>query len=109
MEDDQWAAFGQALLSSHLPRLARPTLFNRSPLRASMTTPPLDGSTILVTGGAGFVGSALALRLKHVARGARVIAFDNLRRRGSELRVDSLRDAGVEFVHGDVREPADLA
>ena len=29
-------------------------------------------------------------------------------RRGSELNLPRLREAGVEFVHGDVREPADL-
>ena len=30
-------------------------------------------------------------------------------RRGSELNLPRLREAGVEFVHGDVREPDDLA
>ena len=29
-------------------------------------------------------------------------------RRGSELNLPRLREAGVEFLHGDVREPADL-
>src|SRR5262249_2600580 len=33
----------------------------------------------------------------------------NLRRRGSELNVPGLRDAGVKFVHGDVRRSEDLA
>ena len=37
----------------------------------------------------------------------RVVALDNLRRRGSELQVPRLL-AGVEFVHGDVRNPEDL-
>jgi CDP-paratose 2-epimerase len=36
------------------------------------------------------------------------VALDNLMRRGSELNLPRLREAGVEFVHGDVREPADL-
>jgi CDP-paratose 2-epimerase len=70
--------------------------------------PPLNGATILVTGGAGFVGSALALATKRVVPGCSVVALDNLRRRGSELRIDELRDAGIEFVHGDVRNPEDL-
>ena len=38
----------------------------------------------------------------------RILALDNLRRRGSELNLPRLRDAGVEFRHGDVREPTDL-
>ena len=64
---------------------------------------------ILVTGGAGFVGSALALRARTSWPEAEVVAFDNLRRRGSELNVARLREAGVAFVHGDIRQPADLA
>ncbi len=39
----------------------------------------------------------------------RIIALDNLHRSGSELNLDRLAEAGVEFVKGDVREPADLA
>lgn len=66
-------------------------------------------SAVLVTGGAGFVGSNLALSFKRDRPGARVIAFDNLRRRGSELTLARLREAGVEFRHGDIRQPADLA
>lgn len=64
---------------------------------------------ILITGGAGFVGSAIALATKSQRPGAHVIAFDNLRRRGSELNLPRLKDAGIEFVHGDIRQPADLA
>lgn len=64
---------------------------------------------VLVTGGAGFVGSALALRARLAWPDAVVTAFDNLRRRGSELNLPRLRQAGVEFVHGDIRNPADLA
>lgn len=64
---------------------------------------------VLVTGGAGFVGSSLAIRLKEGRQATRVIALDNLMRRGSELNLPRLRQAGVEFVHGDVRQPSDLA
>ena len=35
-------------------------------------------------------------------------ALDNLKRRGSELNLPRLREAGVSFVHGDVRQFADL-
>ena len=73
------------------------------------TPAPLDGSTVLITGGAGFVGGTLALRVKAASPAARVIALDNLRRAGSELRVPLLQAAGVEFVPGDVRNAADLA
>jgi CDP-paratose 2-epimerase len=61
---------------------------------------------VLVTGGAGFVGGNLSIAL--AAGGRRVVALDSLRRRGSEVNVPRLREAGVEFVHGDVREPSDL-
>src|SRR5262245_5749463 len=64
---------------------------------------------ILVTGGAGFVGSNLATTLKRSVPGVDVIAFDNLGRRGSEAALSRLKDAGVEFLHGDIRCPADLA
>jgi CDP-paratose 2-epimerase len=62
---------------------------------------------ILVTGGAGFVGANLALAL--AADGHEVVALDNLHRRGSELNLPRLEAAGVGFVRGDVRTPADLA
>jgi CDP-paratose 2-epimerase len=64
---------------------------------------------ILVTGGAGFVGSSLALMLKRDLPGVEVCAFDNLRRRGSELALGRLQNGGIESVHGDVRCPDDLA
>src|SRR6476469_3726400 len=64
---------------------------------------------ILITGGAGFVGSNLALSFKRDRADATVIAFDNLKRRGSELALARLRAGGVEFMHGDVRSPGDLA
>jgi CDP-paratose 2-epimerase len=63
---------------------------------------------ILITGGAGFVGSNLALMLKRDLVDAKVYAFDNLRRRGSELALERLRTHGVEFIHGDVRCQDDL-
>ena len=63
---------------------------------------------ILITGGAGFAGSALALSIKRRFPESRVYAFDNLKRRGSEMNLPRLRAAGVEFVHGDVRDLSDL-
>ena len=64
---------------------------------------------ILITGGAGFVGSALARYLKQSLSGCTVVAFDNLKRRGSELNLLSFRESGIEFVHGDIRCRSDLA
>jgi len=64
---------------------------------------------VLITGGAGFVGGNLAVELAGRHRDWQVVALDNLMRRGSEMNLPRLRDAGVEFIHGDVREPADLA
>ncbi len=54
------------------------------------------------------MGSNLAIRLKRDRENIRVVALDNLRRRGSELNITRLRENGVEFVHGDVREKEDL-
>ena len=63
---------------------------------------------ILITGGAGFVGSSLALAFRREHGNARVVAFDNLRRRGSETKLELLRRHGVDFAHGDLRQPGDL-
>jgi CDP-paratose 2-epimerase len=64
--------------------------------------------SVLVTGGAGFVGSNLAIKLKERHPGMRINALDNLKRWGSELNIPRLREAGVEFVHGDIRNKEDL-
>jgi len=63
---------------------------------------------VLVTGGAGFIGANLALSLSERHPDWDLSALDNLRRRGSELNVPRLREAGVGFVHGDVRTLEDL-
>lgn len=64
---------------------------------------------VLVTGGAGFVGSNLALKLKEKFADLEVLALDNLMRRGSELNLPRLKKGGVKFVHGDVRNKEDLS
>jgi CDP-paratose 2-epimerase len=63
---------------------------------------------VLITGGAGFVGSNLAVSLASRHPEWQIVALDNLYRRGSELNLPRLEEAGVEFIRGDVREPADL-
>jgi CDP-paratose 2-epimerase len=64
---------------------------------------------ILITGGAGFVGSSLAQAFRAASAAAEVVVFDNLRRRGAEVNLPILKRAGVSFVHGDVRVADDLA
>jgi CDP-paratose 2-epimerase len=63
---------------------------------------------ILVTGGAGFVGGSLCVAIRRAHPRVEVVALDSLKRRGSELNLTRLRDAGVSFVHGDVRNRGDL-
>lgn len=64
--------------------------------------------TYLITGGAGFVGSNLAIEFKKNKQNIRVVALDNLRRRGSELNIPRLMENGVEFIHGDIRNKEDF-
>jgi nucleoside-diphosphate-sugar epimerase len=57
---------------------------------------------ILVTGGAGFIGSSLCERL--VAEGHSVLAYDSLFR-GSQSNLSSLQDQpNFQFMQGDVRD-----
>jgi CDP-paratose 2-epimerase len=64
---------------------------------------------ILISGGAGFVGSNLAVSLASRHPEWEVLALDNLYRKGSALNLPRLAEAGVEFLEGDVRNPEDLA
>ena len=63
---------------------------------------------ILITGGAGFIGSFLSLYLKQQLPHSHIIAFDNLSRRGSELNIPLLQQQEIEFIHGDIRNSEDL-
>ena len=65
-----------------------------------MSAPP-----ILITGGAGFVGTNLTQRL--LKSGARVRILDSLARKGSEENIAWLEErfvGGIEFIRGDVRD-----
>ena len=62
---------------------------------------------ILITGGAGFLGSQLAFHLSE--RHHQIVAMDNLVRRGSELNLKPFQRRGIAFAHGDVRSPEDFA
>jgi CDP-paratose 2-epimerase len=63
---------------------------------------------ILVAGGAGFVGSTLCIQLKQKYPSYTIIAFDNLKRRGSELNLIDFQKLGIIFIHGDIRNNEDL-
>jgi UDP-glucose 4-epimerase len=70
-----------------------------------------DLRTVLVTGGAGYIGSHTCVTL--LEAGARVVVLDNLAN-SSVVALDRVRklvpgsDALLEFVEGDIRDPADL-
>lgn len=63
---------------------------------------------ILITGGCGFVGSNLAIKLKGQYPHFRIYCFDNLKRRGSELNIARLKSLNIEFIHGDIRTADDF-
>src|ERR1700676_308552 len=65
--------------------------------------------SVLITGGAGFVGANLAVAFREHFPDVAVTSFDNLSRRGSELNLARLKSRGVAFVHGDVRCAEDVA
>jgi CDP-paratose 2-epimerase len=65
--------------------------------------------SILITGGAGFVGSSLAISIKKKYPNYTIFCLDNLKRRGSELSIVRLQEEGIKFIHGDIRNREDLA
>ena len=65
-------------------------------------------TNILITGGCGFIGSNLALRMKGVYPNATITAFDNFSRTGSKLNRPRLEKRGIMVVEGDVRNREQL-
>ncbi len=70
------------------------------------TTPSPDSNCVLVTGGAGFVGSALCGSL--LGRGCSVICLDNLSTGTEKAIADFRGNSQFTFIHGDVTEPLRL-
>lgn len=68
----------------------------------------MDFENLLITGGGGFGCSNLALRFRAAYPDRNVLVFDSLKRRGSELNLPRLAEAGVRFIHGDIRSTDDL-
>src|SRR5579872_4650245 len=63
---------------------------------------------VLISGVCGFAGSHLARFLLESHEGLSVVGIDNLSRFGSETNRLTLKQAGVELFHGDVRVASDL-
>lgn len=63
---------------------------------------------VLITGICGFAGSTLAKRLRQVQPGLEIFGVDNFIRAGSELNRRSLKEAGIQVIHADVRMSGDI-
>lgn len=66
----------------------------------------IKGKTIFITGGAGFIGSALAERL---IEDNRIIIFDNFRRNSLLDKPHLANHPNVELIKGDIRDRSALA
>jgi CDP-paratose 2-epimerase len=64
---------------------------------------------ILISGGAGFVGSNIAFALKASNPLFDIVVIDNLVRRGSEINLQHFIRLGIKFIHADIRLESDLA
>ncbi|MCX6852604.1 MAG: NAD-dependent epimerase/dehydratase family protein, partial [Verrucomicrobia bacterium] len=65
-------------------------------------------ASILITGGAGFIGSNLACHLRAAHPHAVIVCMDNFHRKGSEINVPRLQAMGIEFHRGDIRHPGEF-
>lgn len=70
-----------------------------------ITVKALNAKEVVVTGGAGFIGSNLCRKL--LENGAKVTAYDNLYSGKIEF-IEDLMDKGLNFVQEDVRDHAAL-
>ncbi len=68
----------------------------------------LSGATVLVTGGAGLIGSHIVDRLVDEGAGE-IRVLDNLVRGRMENLADTMSRQAVDFLEGDVRDPATVA
>jgi dTDP-glucose 4,6-dehydratase len=69
----------------------------------------LDGARLLVTGGAGFIGSNFVHHVLARHPRAHVVVLDALTYAGRRENLDGLPDGSFTFVHGDIRDPQAVA
>ena len=69
----------------------------------------LDGTRVLVTGGAGFIGSNFVHRLIAQHPTAHVVVLDALTYAGRRENLDGIPADRLTFVHGDIRDPEAVA
>jgi dTDP-glucose 4,6-dehydratase len=69
----------------------------------------LDGARVLVTGGAGFIGSNFVHHLLRRFPGVHVVVLDALTYAGRRENLDGLSPRQLTFVHGDIRNREHVA
>ena len=69
----------------------------------------LDGSRVLVTGGAGFIGANFVHHFLRRFPAAHVVVLDALTYAGRRENLDGIPTRSLTFVHGDIRDPAAVA
>jgi len=63
---------------------------------------------LLITGICGFAGSVIAATFQSRKDGLSICGIDNLMRPGSEINRLKLKRAGIQVIHGDVRQASDF-
>ena len=69
----------------------------------------LSRARVLVTGGAGFIGSNFVHRLLARHPGAHAVVLDALTYAGRRENLDGIPAGRLTFVHGDIRNPDDVS
>ncbi len=69
----------------------------------------LDGSRVLVTGGAGFIGSNFVHYFLGRFPASHVVVLDALTYAGRRENLDGLPAGSLTFIHGDIRDPQAVA
>ncbi|MBI5710190.1 MAG: dTDP-glucose 4,6-dehydratase [Candidatus Eisenbacteria bacterium] len=69
----------------------------------------LDGSRVLVTGGAGFIGSNFVHHFLGRFPASHVVVLDALTYAGRRENLDGIPARSLTFIHGDIRDPAAVA